>query len=170
MKKIIIFGSSGAGKSTFAKLLSKYTGINLVHLDQEYWKPSWVRTDSDVFKKRIKELISEDEWIMDGNYRNTMDMRIAKADTIIFLDFSRWTCLFRLFKRRLKNNRVDVLNCCDEQITYELIKWILWIFPRINRKEILNKINKVKNKKKVVILKSNKQMEEFLKNYIKKQL
>jgi adenylate kinase family enzyme len=161
MKKVLVIGSCGAGKSTFAKKLSKFTGINLMHLDQEYWRPNWVRTDSNVFKEKVKALLKKDEWIMDGNYCNTMDIRIAKADTIIFLDFSRWVCLFRVLKRRIKNNRVDTLSCCDERVTYELVKWILWSFPGVNRKEILNKITKVRDKKNVVILKSNKQVKEF---------
>ena len=162
MKKVIIIGSCGAGKSTFAKKLSKYTGIKLIHLDQKYWKPNWVRTDSDVFKEKVAEMISRDEWIIDGNYNSTMDMRISAANTIIFLDFSRWICLYRTLKRRLRNNRVDTISCCKERITYELIKWVIWTFPRINRKEILDKINKVRNNKKVVILKSNKQVKNFL--------
>jgi adenylate kinase family enzyme len=168
MKKVIIIGSCGAGKSTFAKKLAECMGLEIIHLDQEYWKPNWVRTDSNIFREKVKGLLRKDSWIMDGNYRSTMDIRIAKSDTIIFLDFSRWICLYRILKRRLRNNRVDTLNCCNEQITYELIKWIIWTFPSTNRKEILSKINKVKDRKKVVILKSNKQMEEFLSSCTKK--
>jgi len=164
MKKVIIIGSCGAGKSTLAKRLSKQTGIKLVHLDQKYWKPNWERTDRIVFRKKVKKLIRGGKWIIDGNYRDTMDIRIKAADTIIFLDFSRWICLFRIFKRRVKSNRVDNLVCCEEQVTYELIKWIIWTFPRINRKEILSRINKVKDKKRIVILKSNRQVEDFLSN------
>jgi adenylate kinase family enzyme len=164
MKKVLVIGSCGAGKSTFAKKLSKCTGINLIHLDQEYWKPNWVRTNSDVFKKKVAELISGDEWIIDGNYNSTMGMRISAADTIIFLDFSRWICLYRTLKRRLRNNRVDTISCCKESVTFEIIKWVTWTFPRINRKEILSRINKVKKEKDIIILKSNKQLKNFLCN------
>jgi len=161
MKKIIILGSCGAGKSTLAKKLHDRLGLKLVHLDQLYWKPNWERTDSLDFRKKVEKLLKEKEWIMDGNYRSTLDIRLPAADTIILLDFPRLICFFRLFKRRTKKDRSDMLNGCKERLTFELIKWVLWTFPQENRKQILNWLTEAQDKN-VYILKTNKDVESFL--------
>jgi adenylate kinase family enzyme len=163
MKRILIFGSSGAGKSTFAKRMNDILGIEIIHLDQHYWKPNWTRTESEEWNKKVEELIRGDEWIMDGNYRSSMDLRFSKADTVIWLDFSPLVCLYRIYKRRLKNNRADELDGCRERITFELLRWVLWKFPRDNRKDIFKRLKQLKGKKDVYILKSNKEVESFLK-------
>jgi adenylate kinase family enzyme len=163
MKRILIFGSCGAGKSTFAKRLRDILGIEIIHLDQQYWKPNWTRTASGEWQKKVEELIRGDEWIMDGNYRSSMDLRFPKADTVIWLDFSPIICFCRILKRRWKNDRADKLDGCPERITLELLRWVLWKFPRVNRKDILKRVEKLKGKKDVHILKSSKEVKLFLK-------
>lgn len=164
MKKILIFGSCGAGKSTFAKRLHELLGIEIIHLDQHYWKPNWTKTESEEWQKRIAEFIRGEQWIMDGNYRSTMDLRLPQADTVIWLDFPPVVCFYRLFKRRLKNNRVDELDGCRERVTFELLKWVLWKFPRENRKDIIKRLESVKNEKAVYVLRSNEDIESFFKS------
>ncbi|MDZ7611932.1 MAG: AAA family ATPase [Candidatus Moranbacteria bacterium] len=164
MKKIIIIGSCGAGKSTFARNLHGILGIEVIHLDQHFWKPKWTRTESEEWRARVKELMKKDSWIMDGNYRSTMDLRLHQADTIIWLDFSRLKCFWGILKRRWKNNRTDNLNQCRERITFELVKWVLWNFPRYNRKDIIKITESSKENKNVYILKSKKEIGIFLKN------
>src|SRR6478672_8699445 len=68
MQKILIIGSSGAGKSTFAKQLGEITGIEVVHLDKVYWRPNWVEMPKDEWRKTVAHLLAGDTWIMDGNY------------------------------------------------------------------------------------------------------
>lgn len=164
MKRILILGSCGAGKSTLAKRLHDILGIDIIHLDQHYWKPSWTRTESEEWQKKVEDLIKEESWIMDGNYRSTMDLRLPQADAIIWLDFSPPVCFYRIVKRRLKNNRVDALAGCKERISFELLKWVLWKFPRENRPDIAKRLEILKGKKDIHILKSNKDAELFLAN------
>lgn len=162
MQKILILGSCGAGKSTFAKKLSKILKIKLIHLDQHYWKSNQKRTEKNEWEEKIISLTKENQWIMDGNYRNTLDIRIPRADTIIWLDFPAFICFYHVLKRKFKNNRVDKIKFCEEKVDFDLIKWILWTFPRTTRKEIENKLKKVSNQKNIYILKSNKDMKSFL--------
>ena len=163
MKKILIIGSSGAGKSTLAKRLHEILGIEIIHLDQHYWQRNWTRTDEEVWQRKVEKILEgKNEWIMDGNYRSTMHLRIPQADTIVWLDFFPIVCLYRIFKRRLKDNRADEIDGCKERVTFELIRWALWKFPRENRKDILKRIEEVKNEKDVFVLKSNKEIEDFL--------
>lgn len=126
MKKILIIGSCGAGKSTFAKRLHNVLGVKVIHLDQCYWKSNWTRTEKEEWESKTREFIEGDEWILDGNYRSTLDLRLSQADTVIWLDFSPLICYYRTLKRRFKKNRVDKLDNCDERMTWELMKWVLW--------------------------------------------
>lgn len=83
---------------------------------------------------------------------------------MIWLDFSPIVCLYRIIKRRLRKNRVDEITDCKERITFELVKWVLWKFPRDNKKDVLKRIKEVKKEKDVFVLKSNKEVENFLKS------
>ncbi|MFA5994154.1 MAG: AAA family ATPase [Parcubacteria group bacterium] len=162
MKRILILGSCGAGKSTFAKRLHRSLDIPIIHLDQHYWKPGWTRTESDEWQKKVTNLVKGDQWIMDGNYRSSLDMRLPQVDTVILLDFSPPVCLYRLLKRRIKADRADEIAGCQERISFELLKWVLWTFPRVNRKEIEKKLESSKKQKDIFILRSNKDVDLFL--------
>ena len=98
MKRILIIGSGGAGKTTLARQLGKLLDLPVVHLDALYWQPGWTETPKQVWNDKIQDLLLQDSWVMDGNYGGTLDQRIVAADTIIFLDISRLTCLFRVIK------------------------------------------------------------------------
>lgn len=102
MKRIAIIGSPGAGKSTYAQRLSMITGIQVYHLDKLYWKPGWVETPKSEWVEFQQRIVNKEEWIIDGNYGATMDIRIQAADTVIFLDFPRRVCLWRSIKRDIR--------------------------------------------------------------------
>ncbi len=102
MDRVMIIGCCGAGKSTFSKRLSQLTGLEVIHLDQYYWKPNWEESDKEEWTDLVKKLAGKPQWIMDGNYGGTMDIRMARADTIIYLDYSTAKCLWRITKRILK--------------------------------------------------------------------
>lgn len=162
MKRILILGSCGAGKSTFAKRLHEILGLPIIHLDEHCWMPGWVRPDKSAWEKTVQDLISGEKWIMDGNYRSSLHLRIPAADTVILLDFPRMTCLWRILKRRLRKNRLDCIVGCREKIDFELLFWILWKFPRVNRRQVLKTLEEVKNKKDIYVLKTNKDVNRFI--------
>ena len=90
MERILIIGCSGSGKSTLARALKEKLGLPVVHLDQLWWKPGWKNVTVEEFDSRLAMALNMDRWIIDGNYSRTMEARLAKCDTIIYLDFSRW--------------------------------------------------------------------------------
>lgn len=96
-EKIMVMGvSAGAGKSTFAKELGEILNINVCHLDALFWEPGWIQTTTDQFKEAQRKFIhTSNEWIMEGNYTNTYDVRARNADTIIYLDLPLYVCLYR---------------------------------------------------------------------------
>lgn len=162
-RKIMIIGSGGSGKSTLSRQLSGITGLPIIHLDKEFWQPCWVATPRDEWIKKQTWFVSGEQWIIDGNYDGTMDIRIDKADTIIFLDLSNIVCVLSAIKRRIKytgKTRPDMNEGCPEKIDFEFIKWI-WKFPKVSRPNILEKLEKNKHKN-IIILKSRVAVKRFL--------
>lgn len=168
MKKILIIGSGGAGKSTTAVTLGRILNLPVIHLDSFYWKPNWEETSKQEWKLIIKKLCSKPSWIMDGNYGGTIDLRIQKADTIIFLYINRFICLWRVIKRRLFKKRVDLIPGCKEKIDFKFIKWV-WGYNKTRAPKILMKLKKIKQKK-IFIFRNQRQLKEFIAQIANKNL
>jgi adenylate kinase family enzyme len=166
MKKIILIGSGGSGKSTLARKLGEKLNINVYHLDALFWKPNWVGTPKDEQVEVQNELVKKDAWIIDGNYSGTMEIRLNAADTIIFLDIPRIICVFRAFKRihQYRNRRrPDMGEGCKERINLEFFKWI-WEYPKTKRPKILERLKQLSKDKEIIILKSPREIQQFLEN------
>ena len=164
MKKIIIIGSCGSGKSTFAKALSKKLNLPLIGLDQCYWKHGWVRPEREEWRKRVSELVKGENWIMEGNYQSTFDIRFPASDTIIVLNINRFICFWRIWKRRILKNRTDKLDSCDEKIDFELMKWVLWDYPTRGKKQINGFLSQYSDKD-IIIIRKSKDLKRFMSNF-----
>ena len=141
-KRIMVLGSAGSGKSTLAIKLGEITGIPVIHLDRLFWNPGWVETPMDEMDKKAIHAALGESWIIDGNYSRTLDFRIERADSIIFIDFNRYICVFRVIKRRIQNHGktcCDLGEGCPEKIDRAFLKWI-WDYPKRSRKGTLEKI------------------------------
>ena len=93
MKRVIVIGCPGSGKSRLSRALSERCGLPVYHLDLLYWNPDKTTVSSEVFRERLSAVLSLDEWIIDGNYSSTMEMRIAASDAVVFLDYPTEVCL-----------------------------------------------------------------------------
>lgn len=102
MKKVLIIGCPGSGKSTFGRALHEVTGLPLFHLDLLFWNPDKTTVDESVFLERLSEVIQKEEWILDGDYRSTMEWRLQNCDTVFFLDYPLEQCLAGIEERRGK--------------------------------------------------------------------
>lgn len=166
MKRILIIGSGGAGKSTLARRLGDATGMEVIHLDKLHWKPNWTSPPKDEWRKTVEEQLRKDEWIMDGNFGGTMEMRLAACDTVIYLDFPRTICFYRALKRALKyynKTRPDMGEGCNERIDFEFLHWV-WNFPKEGRLKIEEKLKRLADGKKIIRLRSPRETEDFLIN------
>ena len=164
MKKVLIIGSSGAGKSVLSRKLGAITGLPVVHLDFHHWRPGWTEPEKEVWEEQVKELIERDEWIMDGNFGGTMELRLQSCDTIVFLDLPRHVCAWRIIKRVLTyhgDTRPDLPEGCPEKFDLPFLKWV-WDFPNRSRPRVLERIAKVADRARVFQLQSNRDVEEFL--------
>lgn len=161
--KILVIGSPGAGKSHFSGLISEISGIELFHLDRLYWLPGWVPVHDTEFDQRLDIVLSGEKWIIDGNYQRTLNKRYEAADTILYLDFNRYLCLYRSIKRTIANKetRTDITEGCEEHLNLEFLKWI-WNYPSRNRDETMELLKASKGKK-IRIFRKPSQLEGFVK-------
>ena len=124
MKRVLVIGSPGAGKSTLAAELAARTELPLIHLDQQYWRPGWSEPPKGEWEEQVRSLVSGEEWVMDGNYGGTLPMRLARADTVIVLDFPTRICLARILKRTAsswRQVRPDMAPGCLEKLSFEFL-------------------------------------------------
>lgn len=166
MRKVLVIGSGGAGKSIFAARLAARTGLPLIHLDALYWKPGWVETPKEEWAATIDALVARDAWVMDGNYGGTMDRRLAACDTVVFLDLPRTVCLLRAARRRIAfhgRSRPDVPEGCNEQLPWKFVRWI-WEYPKTRRPGILAKLDALRPDQRAVVLRSPAEVEAFLRS------
>lgn len=164
MRRIAIVGSGGAGKSTLAIRLGKITGIEVFHLDKLFWKPGWTPIAKEELAVKVQDIIGTDSWIIDGNYSGTMESRFKAADTIIFLDFPLWACLWGISKRRFMyagRTRPCMTEGCDEKLDMEFILWVL-TFPFKRKKGIVEKLHSHAQGKGVFIFRNRREVNNFI--------
>jgi adenylate kinase family enzyme len=143
MRRVLIVGSPGAGKSTLAVALAGRTGIPLHHLDQLYWRPGWVEPDRDQWRATLEAVLAQPRWIIDGNYGGTLGARLAHADTVIDLDVPAWRCLARVIRRvRAHRGRVrpDMGPGCKERLDWRFLLYIAR-FPFASRRRLEQRLD-----------------------------
>jgi adenylate kinase family enzyme len=164
VRRILILGSAGSGKSTLARQLGEILGLEVIHLDRYWWQEGWRPAPWERWFEQVLEFLEKDSWIMDGNYLRTLHLRLEAADTVIFLDFPRPLCLWRVVKRRFKyrgKTRSDLAPGCPEKLDWEFLKWI-WRFPKVNKPWIMKLLELEGDDRQVFILKGPKRVEEFV--------
>jgi adenylate kinase family enzyme len=131
MQRILVMGSCGSGKSTFARRLSAITGIPVVSIDALFWKPGWVESDKAEFRERLADVARQPRWIMDGNYiSHLVELRRDASDTVIWLDLPRATCMLGIMTRIVKNYgrvRPEMAEGCPEKIDFAFLRYV-WTF------------------------------------------
>ncbi len=161
MDRILIIGINGAGKSTFANELGKKLNRDVIHMDSVYYKSGWevAHKTRDEWKQKVRDLVSQEKWIIDGHYNSTLNIRMPRADTIIFFNFNKLLCLYRICKRAMgKAQPFDKPEGNFNKLSFNLIKKLI-IFPK---KKILDMLEQYKDTKKVFIVHNDKEVEELL--------
>lgn len=164
MKRVLVIGSGGSGKTTFAANLSRLTGLPLVHLDSHYWLPHWQKRPDEEWAAIVRDLVSRDSWIMDGNYGGSLDLRLEACDTVFFLDFPRLTCIGRALKRQFTHmgqRRPEMPVGCRERLDPEFLAWI-WTYPARRRPKILGRLAGLDSEKEVHVFRSDAEVEDYL--------
>lgn len=162
-RKIIVIGSPGAGKSTFSRRLRDITGLPLYYLDMINHKPDRTTVTREEFDRRLDEILRTDEWIIDGNYQRTIEMRLKKCDAVFLLDFPLDVCLAGA-AARVGKKRED-MPWVEEELDEEFRQWIV-DFPKEKLPEIYRMLEHY-NDKNVVIFKSRQESDKYLKEFAK---
>ncbi len=161
MKKVIVIGCPGSGKTTFAEKLKDKLGLPLFYLDAVWHKPDRTHISREDFDVRLEEILGLDSWIIDGNYQRTLERRILACDTVFLFDLPTEICLEgateRLGKGRYDLPWIDTE--LDPNFKIEIEK-----FASENLPAIYATLDKYKGEKTVVIFKSREEADSYLKD------
>jgi adenylate kinase family enzyme len=165
MKRIVILGCAGAGKSTLATRISRRIGAPAVHLDALFYRRGWTLAPRHDALGELDAALARDSWILDGNFLSAGEERFRRAQHVVFLDRSRATCFWRVLRRRLLavfgRTRTDLPEGCVEVLDIKLLKWI-WRYPRIERPLVFELLGRFENEVTVHHLRSDDDVDRFL--------
>ena len=159
MLKIIIVGSPGAGKSTFARKLRDITGIPLFYLDMLWHKPDRTTVTQERLNNRLNGILQKDRWIIDGNYQRTLEPRLQACDTVFLMDFPLETCISGA-ESRIGKKRED-LPWTELEFDPEFKQWIQ-DFPKNRLPQLYEMIETYKDNKEIMVFHSRKEADDYL--------
>ena len=163
MKRVIIIGGNGSGKTTFAYELARKTNLPLLHTDSIYWRDNWEHVSRTEFDEIMRAELEKKDWIIDGNNIRSIPERLKVCDTVFFFDFPSFVCLWGVLSRCIKNygkSRSDMGGHCPERLDFNFYKQVL-LFNRRNRKRLYVMIKEAKNVD-CIVFKNRKQVKQFL--------
>lgn len=161
MKKVIIIGCPGSGKSTFARALHDITRLPLYHLDMLYWNVDRTTVSKEVFLARLAETIEKENWIIDGNYGSTMEVRLQACNTVFFLDYPLEVCMDGIMSRRGKERPDMPWIEPEDDVDEEFVEFIK-SYNSESRPTVMELLDKYADKE-IIIFKSRDEAETFLK-------
>jgi adenylate kinase family enzyme len=162
VKRVVVLGAGGAGKTQLALEVARRTGLPVVHLDPIFWRPGWELAPREEARAALDKAVAQERWIIDGNFLSAGDARFERAETAIFLDLPRTTCIARVVRRTVRdrrNRRPDLPDGCREGFDWAFLKWI-WNFGSDDRPRILETLGRFRGD--VVQLRSSRQVHDYL--------
>lgn len=160
MKRVLVIGSPGAGKSTFARRLRERTGLPLYYLDQIWHCSDGSHLSEKEFDDRLDELLKQERWIIDGNYSRTLVRRLAACDTVFLLDYPTDLCLLGAASR-IGRKRED-LPWIEQEFDAEFKQHII-NFPQKRLPQIYQLLQSIREEKAVIIFKTREEADNYLK-------
>lgn len=158
MKKVIVIGSPGAGKSTFSRKLRDKTGLPLFYLDMIWHKPDKTNITREEFHEKLEEIMEKDAWIIDGNYQRTLEIRLQTCDTVFFLDYPVEVCLEGA-SSRIGTERED-LPWVETEFDEEFRQFIV-DFPKEQLQQMYELLEKYKQEKEWIIFRNREEADRF---------
>jgi adenylate kinase family enzyme len=166
MQRVLVIGCSGTGKSTFALALGELSGLPVIHIDQLFWQANWVQAPHELYLVRLDQAVAGERWIIDGNNPSTLDRRIPRADTIVWLHRSRAVCYWRIIRQVIasyRQVRPDMAPGCPERFDWDFMRYI-WRFPKFYRPRMAEALDRHDAWARTVMLRSDAESAAFLRN------
>ena len=163
MRRVLVIGSPGAGKTTLSARLAARLGLPVHYLDLHHWAPGWQYRDAVDARHRVRALTETHAWVMDGNFAETFDLRMPRADTLVWLDYPRTTCVRRILTRTIKDYRKpkpDLPEGCPETFDARLLRFA-WNFPAESRPQISAAIERYGSHLRLFRLANDRGVAEF---------
>jgi adenylate kinase family enzyme len=165
MRRVLVMGCSGSGKSTFAQALAANLGLPLVSLDALFWQPGWVEPDKGAFTVRVNEAVAGEAWVIDGNYlSHGGEERLARADTICWFDLPTATCLWGVLRRTFASYgrvRAEMAPGCPERFDAAFYRYV-WTYRRIQRPRMIAWLDGLRAGQRLVTFASRAEARAFL--------
>ena len=167
MKRVMIVGGPGSGKSTLARALGPLTGLPVFHMDHIHHLPGWVERPKSEKDRLTREVHSREAWIFEGGHSRTYAERLARADTLIWLDLPVSLRLWRVIRRTLRyrgRSRPDLPDGCPERVNIEMLRFLayIWRTRRQTRAKIQAMAEAPPPHVRVVHLTNGKAVDSFL--------
>jgi len=169
MPRIVIIGTSCAGKSTLARQLAEKWSIPHIELDALYWEKNWTPASDELFRERVSHVVAAEEWVLDGNYSGVRDMVWDRAEMIIWLDYSLPVLLSRAVQRTVRRSLLGE-ECCNgnrESLRRafsrdSILLWVLTTYQRRRREfhELLPEMSR--SGRQVIVLRSPSETQCWL--------
>ena len=165
MERVAIIGPAGAGKSELARALAARTGLPVFYLDHVFWTREWTPAPRRQAVDALASAVARERWIIDGNFLfEEGDGRFDRADTVVFLDLPRRTCVRRVLWRAIRDRRTarpDLPHGCSEGFDAKLLRWI-WSYGRKDRPRVLGLLASLRDRTAVHRLRSRAEVARFL--------
>ncbi len=162
MRRVVIIGSYGAGKTVLAGQLGELLAIPVHHIDAVRWRPGWKLAPTEEWLETLARIVSEPAWIIDGNFERTLEPRLAAADTVIFLDFPLALSLWRVIRRRLSRKpRRDLPSGLEERLGLQVIRLVDG-YRRETRPKLLELLSRYGEGREVITLRRPREARVLL--------
>ena len=162
MKKVIVIGSPGAGKSCFSRKLKEITNLTLYHIYMLYHKKDGTHISKEELEEKLRNIFKQEQWIIDGNYQRTLELRLKECDTIFLLDYPTDICIEGA-KSRVGIKRDD-LPWVEEKLD-ENFKKIIFDFSKQKLPEIYRLLDKYKDNRNIIVFRTREESDNYIKEH-----